>query len=677
MPSVICTSGVHCANCQGKPETMRGLNVAKCAGPYTQPPTERDRSLPAGSGLRSPVSALSALAPFSRLHRVILKVGAASAPRSVRAWLRSGRCGCAARATRWDLALNRRLTPLYRRFKLMQSSVFRLRSSAFRLLRSVSLLSSLLSLLLLPFPPTSFADPFPRYLRLTADGVTNTYNLIELTGDGFSLTNLGGGVARLVITNGTSGTTDHSVLSNLVWTASGHTGTPARLAGFFEGGAAGYAGFGAGLYLDGSDNITISNAVLAGAAAGATAVQPAALAGYAATNGSYSGLTVGNALAGWPTQWSGGSITSAVANATTATVWTAEASKLSTNYNGAWLVGSGGSTNITGGGTWTLNSGTWTYAPTGITTAVQSALDGKANSSAVITVTGLGNSGSTTLNGGTITIGNAILNIATNGTAAMAITNTGTLNFIAGAGVLRTFSNAGNGQANLTMSLDDAGYDAFGRSLSALRQVPFSDMGSATVSGTVARNTGKLDLRTTSNAPTNAYAQVTMSYFNTEIGSGQSSRSLPMSWEIAGNINATWGAAGFWCGLGYFDQSTGLLTNKGIGVYMQTNLVLVSQVHNGTTFNAVTNGTFADAGKHSRLVCNYRSGVFNVYLTTVNPTVELSAPSLVASITNTLPATLGNAFPYNLSVGLVHIASNTTANAPALLLQYLRVSEWR
>jgi hypothetical protein len=132
-------------------------------------------------------------------------------------------------------------------------------------------------------------------------------------------------------------------------------------------------------------------------------VQPAALAGYAATNGSYSGLTVGTALAGWPTQWSGGSITSAVANATTATVWTAEASKLSTNYNGAWLVGSGGSTNITGGGTWTLNAGTWTYAPTGITTAVQSALDGK------LPTNGVAQSSLYATNAGTASAGTGLL----------------------------------------------------------------------------------------------------------------------------------------------------------------------------------------------------------------------------------------------------------------------------
>ena len=59
---------------------------------------------------------------------------------------------------------------------------------------------------------------------------------------------------------------NHAGASNLAWTASGHTGTPARIAGFLEGGSAGYIGFGPGLYLDGSDNIAVSNAVLNGAA---------------------------------------------------------------------------------------------------------------------------------------------------------------------------------------------------------------------------------------------------------------------------------------------------------------------------------------------------------------------------------------------------------------------------
>ncbi len=69
------------------------------------------------------------------------------------------------------------------------------------------------------------------------------------------------------------GVTDHAALSNLTWAASGHSGTPARLAGFFEGGAAGYSALGAGLYFDGSDSLSVSNDIITGAAAGATALQ--------------------------------------------------------------------------------------------------------------------------------------------------------------------------------------------------------------------------------------------------------------------------------------------------------------------------------------------------------------------------------------------------------------------
>jgi hypothetical protein len=89
----------------------------------------------------------------------------------------------------------------------------------------------------------------------------------------------GSGITATTGTNGAvtlsadTGTTDHSELDNLAWTDSGHTGTPARLAGFFEGGLAGYSGLGSGLYFDGSDNLSISNSVIDGAALGATALQ--------------------------------------------------------------------------------------------------------------------------------------------------------------------------------------------------------------------------------------------------------------------------------------------------------------------------------------------------------------------------------------------------------------------
>jgi hypothetical protein len=74
------------------------------------------------------------------------------------------------------------------------------------------------------------------------NGVTNFYS---------------GGFWNLGTISGT-GTGGHSALSNLNWTASGHTSTPARIAGFLEGGSAGVIGIGTGLELDGSDNLNVS-----------------------------------------------------------------------------------------------------------------------------------------------------------------------------------------------------------------------------------------------------------------------------------------------------------------------------------------------------------------------------------------------------------------------------------
>lgn len=98
------------------------------------------------------------------------------------------------------------------------------------------------------------------------DGVSVTK---LIAGSGISLSPTNGLGAVTITSTASGGGTNHAELTNLAWTDSGHTGTAGRLAGFFEGGAAGYGGFGAGVYLDGDDNIAISNAVLAGAAAGA------------------------------------------------------------------------------------------------------------------------------------------------------------------------------------------------------------------------------------------------------------------------------------------------------------------------------------------------------------------------------------------------------------------------
>jgi hypothetical protein len=98
-------------------------------------------------------------------------------------------------------------------------------------------------------------------------GITSNYP------SGLVITSIVDGVVQGVMAAPSSGTFDHTALSNLSWTASGHTSTPARIAGFLEGGSAGVIGIGAGLELDGSDNLNVSNAVLSGAAAGATAWQ--------------------------------------------------------------------------------------------------------------------------------------------------------------------------------------------------------------------------------------------------------------------------------------------------------------------------------------------------------------------------------------------------------------------
>jgi hypothetical protein len=112
-----------------------------------------------------------------------------------------------------------------------------------------------------------------------------------------------------------------------------------------------------------------------------------------------------------------------------------------TNLN---LVASGGSTNITGGGTWTLNSGTWTYAPTGITTAVQTALDGK------LATNGVAQSASNLVSGaqvGTLTI----TNLTTEGSQTM----NGTAN-------LAPNQTASSGSSLMTRDLGDTRYGALG-----------------------------------------------------------------------------------------------------------------------------------------------------------------------------------------------------------------------
>jgi hypothetical protein len=124
-------------------------------------------------------------------------------------------------------------------------------------------------------------------------------SLVTLTGT-IPLANLSGitsnqmdsGTVAAFLASGQGGTFNHSALSNLTWTASGHEGIAGRLALFSEGGQAGYAGFGAGMYLDGDDNIAASNQVT-----GASIAAAGGLTNAAAFDPAGSAAAVSNALA--------------------------------------------------------------------------------------------------------------------------------------------------------------------------------------------------------------------------------------------------------------------------------------------------------------------------------------------------------------------------------------------
>jgi len=124
-------------------------------------------------------------------------------------------------------------------------------------------------------PGTSTLVDLRTPVAISAYTWTGTFPLANLAG--ITSNEMAAGTVAAFLAD--SNTTDHSALDNLAWADSGHTGTPARLAGFFEGGAAGYAGMGAGVYMDGSDNIAVSHDIISGAALGSTALQPAATNG--------------------------------------------------------------------------------------------------------------------------------------------------------------------------------------------------------------------------------------------------------------------------------------------------------------------------------------------------------------------------------------------------------------
>jgi hypothetical protein len=116
-----------------------------------------------------------------------------------------------------------------------------------------------LLILALWLPVTVWAANTNSFHNLSTSNLIST-GAITLNGGALTVSN---NTLKLNGAAVTSGTFDHSALSNVLWTASGHTGTVGRIAGFLEGGAAGFVVVGSGLELDGSDNLNVTNSPMA------------------------------------------------------------------------------------------------------------------------------------------------------------------------------------------------------------------------------------------------------------------------------------------------------------------------------------------------------------------------------------------------------------------------------
>ena len=123
-----------------------------------------------------------------------------------------------------------------------------------------------LLILALWLPVTVWAANTNSFHNLSTSNLIST-GAITLNGGALTVSN---NTLKLNGSAVTGGTHDHSALTNLAWTASGHTGTVGRIAGFLEGGAAGYIIPGSNLELDGSDNLNVTGLVTAAQLEGAT-----------------------------------------------------------------------------------------------------------------------------------------------------------------------------------------------------------------------------------------------------------------------------------------------------------------------------------------------------------------------------------------------------------------------
>jgi hypothetical protein len=246
---------------------------------------------------------------------------------------------------------------------------------------------------------------------------------------------------------------------------------------------------------------------------------------------------------------------------------------------------------------------------------------------------------------------------------------------------------ASAGASVMTRDLGDARYyrdqgrDEYNRSMATMRRIAASEFGSVTANGgTFQVLNGNLLLGIPGNAPSNAITRARVSSFNTGTGDGVGTRRTPMSWAMI-SAPSTWGVGNgtmsMWFGLGWanLDFSTGgTLTNTGIGVLVNSNRAVIAQVHNGSTLTIATNGLFLAFSAINRLICNYSSGVFSVFLAGTNAGVTLPQPVLVCSLTNTLPASLPDS---NLEIVQYATVTNTSASALQNTIKSVVVTEYQ
>jgi hypothetical protein len=232
---------------------------------------------------------------------------------------------------------------------------------------------------------------------------------------------------------------------------------------------------------------------------------------------------------------------------------------------------------ITGGGTWTLANGAYTFTPTGITAAVQSALDGKVTTNAALDRLGVNDgSGLTHIP----LTGLQVVPLTNNHASAVTLGGNVTLN---GTANLAPNQTAASGSSLMTRDLGDARYlrtavDEFGYDLRSYR--PWIPPGASVVTatanggfsgngGTITTGSGYVALRSPNAAQTNSYAGFGGVLHETT-GGGTVNFGLPWLATVRCDVQ-TLNTSTFGFYSGSFDHGTGRLTNNGIQAVFETN----------------------------------------------------------------------------------------------------------